>query len=84
MDYVKLGNTGLDVSRLCLGCMSFGVAERWIHKWVLDEEQSRLIIKKPLSSELIFLIRLMCIQTELVKRFSDELLGIMLIEMKLS
>ncbi|WP_375102914.1 aldo/keto reductase [Paenibacillus sp. RS8] len=49
MDYVKLGNTGLDVSRLCLGCMSFGVAERWIHKWVLDEEQSRLIIKKALE-----------------------------------
>ncbi|WP_419886655.1 aldo/keto reductase [Paenibacillus sp. B-A-8] len=49
MDYVKLGNTGLDVSRLCLGYMSFGVAERWIHKWVLDEEQSRLIIKKALE-----------------------------------
>ncbi|MEK5254690.1 aldo/keto reductase [Paenibacillus sp. FSL F4-0125] len=49
MEYVKLGNTGLDVSRLCLGCMSFGVAERWIHKWVLDEEQSRLIIKKALE-----------------------------------
>jgi 1-deoxyxylulose-5-phosphate synthase len=49
MDYVKLGNTGLDVSRLCLGCMSFGVADRWIHQWVLDEEQSRLIIKKALE-----------------------------------
>ncbi|OMD42275.1 aldo/keto reductase [Paenibacillus odorifer] len=49
MEYVKLGNTGLDVSRLCLGCMSFGVAERWIHQWVLDEEQSRLIIKKALE-----------------------------------
>jgi aryl-alcohol dehydrogenase-like predicted oxidoreductase len=49
MDYVKLGNTGLEVSRLCLGCMSFGVAERWIHQWVLDEEQSRLIIKKALE-----------------------------------
>lgn len=50
MDYVKLGNTGLDVSRLCLGCMSFGLAERrWIHQWVLDEEQSRLIIKKGLE-----------------------------------
>ncbi|RKP58215.1 aldo/keto reductase [Cohnella endophytica] len=49
MDYVKLGNTGLDVSRICLGCMSFGEAERWIHQWVLDEEQSRLIIKKALE-----------------------------------
>lgn len=49
MEYVKLGNTGLDVSRLCLGCMSFGVAERWVHPWVLDEENSRPIIKKALD-----------------------------------
>ncbi|QDY85264.1 aldo/keto reductase [Paenibacillus polymyxa] len=49
MDYVKLGNTGLDVSRLCLGCMGFGVAERWIHPWILDEERSRPIIKKALE-----------------------------------
>jgi aryl-alcohol dehydrogenase-like predicted oxidoreductase len=49
MDYVKLGNTGLDVSRICLGCMSFGVAERWVHPWVLDEERSRPIIKKALE-----------------------------------
>ncbi|MET1032257.1 aldo/keto reductase [Domibacillus tundrae] len=49
MAYVKLGNTGLDVSRLCLGCMSFGDAERWIHQWVLDEERSRPIIKKALE-----------------------------------
>jgi 1-deoxyxylulose-5-phosphate synthase len=49
MDYVKLGNTGLDVSRLCLGCMSFGEAEKWIHQWVLDEEKSRTIIKKALE-----------------------------------
>lgn len=49
MEYVKLGNTGLDVSRLCLGAMSFGVAERWVHQWVLDEEKSRPIIKKALD-----------------------------------
>lgn len=49
MDYMKLGNTGLDVSRLCLGCMGFGVAERWIHPWILDEERSRPIIKKALE-----------------------------------
>src|SRR5213593_971941 len=49
MDYTKLGNTGMDVSRICLGCMGFGDAERWIHKWVLNEENSRPIIKKALD-----------------------------------
>lgn len=49
MEYVKLGNTGLDVSRLCLGCMGFGVAERSFHKWVLNEADSRPIIKKALD-----------------------------------
>ncbi|WP_078544641.1 aldo/keto reductase [Litchfieldia alkalitelluris] len=49
MDYVKFGNTGMDVSRLCLGCMSFGQAERGGHQWVLDEEKSRPIIKKALD-----------------------------------
>jgi aryl-alcohol dehydrogenase-like predicted oxidoreductase len=49
MDYTKLGHTGLDVSRLCLGCMGFGDAEHWFHKWVLDEENSRPIIKHALD-----------------------------------
>ncbi|MEC0167993.1 aldo/keto reductase [Paenibacillus graminis] len=49
MEIVKLGNTGLDVSRLCLGCMSFGEADRWVHPWVLDEERSRIIIKQALE-----------------------------------
>jgi len=49
MKYVKLGNTGLDVSQLCLGCMSFGDAENWLHDWVLNEEKSRPIIKKALD-----------------------------------
>jgi len=50
MEYVKLGNTGLDVSPICLGCMSFGSAEGWVHNpWALDEESSRTIIKKALD-----------------------------------
>lgn len=49
MEYARLGNTGLKVSRICLGCMGFGDATRWIHKWVLDEENSRPIIKKALE-----------------------------------
>lgn len=49
MEYVKFGNTGLDVSRLCLGCMSFGVPERGIAPWSLDEEKSRPIIKRAIE-----------------------------------
>lgn len=49
MEYVKLGNTGLDVSKFCLGSMSFGEAEKWIHQWVLNEEQSRSIVKKAIE-----------------------------------
>jgi len=49
MEYVKLGNSGLEVSRICLGCMSFGDSEIWTHKWVLNEENSRPIIKRALG-----------------------------------
>jgi len=46
MDYVKLGRTGVEVSRLCLGCMTFGVADRGTHPWTLDEEKSRPIVRR--------------------------------------
>jgi 1-deoxyxylulose-5-phosphate synthase len=49
VEYTKLGSSGMDVSRICLGCMGFGDAERWVHKWVLDEENSRPIIQKALE-----------------------------------
>ena len=54
MEYVRLGLTGLKVSRICLGCMGFGDAERWIHKWVLNEEDSRPIIKHALEMGINF------------------------------
>jgi 1-deoxyxylulose-5-phosphate synthase len=41
MKYVKLGRTGLDVSRICLGCMSYGAPDRGTHAWSLDEDASR-------------------------------------------
>ena len=47
MEYVKLGNTGMDVSRICLGCMGFGNPDKWeLAPWILSEEQSLPIIKK--------------------------------------
>lgn len=50
MEYIKLGNTGLDVSPICLGAMSFGTAENWVHNpWALNEADSRIIIKRALD-----------------------------------
>jgi 1-deoxyxylulose-5-phosphate synthase len=55
MDTIKLGNTGLDVSRLCLGCMSFGSAEGWAHNaWALNEEASRAMVRKALEHGINF------------------------------
>jgi len=48
MEYIRLGATGMKVSRICLGCMSYGRAtERW--PWALDEQQSRPFIKRALE-----------------------------------
>lgn len=49
MDYVNLGQTGLRVSRVCLGCMTYGVPDRGAHPWSLDEEKSRPFIKRALE-----------------------------------
>jgi aryl-alcohol dehydrogenase-like predicted oxidoreductase len=46
MQYKRFGNTGLQVSPLVLGCMTFGAPERGTHPWTLNEEQSRPIIKR--------------------------------------
>ncbi|HEX2910523.1 MAG TPA: aldo/keto reductase [Chloroflexia bacterium] len=54
MEYTRLGNTGMEVSRICLGCMGFGDATRWIHQWVLNEENSRPVIKKALDMGINF------------------------------
>jgi aryl-alcohol dehydrogenase-like predicted oxidoreductase len=54
MDYRKLGNTGLDVSALCLGCMTFGIPDRGNHEWTLDEEKSRPILKKAVEAGINF------------------------------
>ena len=49
MRYIKLGNSELNVSRICMGCMGFGDAKEGQHSWTLDEEQSREIIKRGLD-----------------------------------
>ncbi|WP_201865334.1 aldo/keto reductase [Microvirga soli] len=54
MDYVKLGRSGLEVSRLCLGCMTYGTPDRGNHPWTLGEEQSRPFIKRALELGITF------------------------------
>lgn len=49
MEYTKLGNSDLKVSRICMGCMGFGSATNGQHSWTLDEEHSREIIKRGLE-----------------------------------
>ncbi|QEN88470.1 aldo/keto reductase [Labrys sp. KNU-23] len=55
MDYVKLGSTGLEVSRLCLGCMTYGVPDRGNHAWTLPEDQSRPLIRQAIEAGITFL-----------------------------
>jgi len=55
MRYVKLGNTGLEVSAVTLGCMSFGSPDRGTHSWSLDEAASRDIIRQALDAGINFL-----------------------------
>src|SRR5215813_10655926 len=54
MEYTKLGRTGLDVSRICLGCMSYGGGNLGNHAWSLPEEESRPFIKKALEAGINF------------------------------
>ena len=49
MQYTKLGNSELNVSRICMGCMGFGDPKNGQHSWTVDEEHSREIIKKGIS-----------------------------------
>lgn len=50
MEYVKLGSTELNVSKICLGCMSFGDNDpTGLHKWAIDEQKSHEILKKALE-----------------------------------
>ena len=49
MNYAKLRNSDLTVSRICMGCMGFGDAANGQHSWTVDEEHSREIIKRGLE-----------------------------------
>lgn len=53
MEYTKLGNTDIEVSKLCVGCMSFGKAGT-MHDWTLDERQSEEVIRHALDLRINF------------------------------
>jgi aryl-alcohol dehydrogenase-like predicted oxidoreductase len=55
MDYVRLGKTGLQVSRIALGCMTYGLSDRGNHAWTLDEDKSRPLIRQALEAGINFL-----------------------------
>jgi aryl-alcohol dehydrogenase-like predicted oxidoreductase len=54
MKYLKLGNTDLNVSRICLGCMTYGDPSRGNHAWTLPEESSRPLLKQALDAGINF------------------------------
>jgi aryl-alcohol dehydrogenase (NADP+) len=54
MKYRKLGTTGLDVSAICLGCMSYGEPDRGPHRWSLGEEDARPFFKQALDAGINF------------------------------
>src|ERR1044072_7574526 len=54
MKYVKLGRTGLDVSRICLGCMTYADGARGSHPWALDEAASRPFFKQAVDAGINF------------------------------
>ncbi len=55
MDYIKLGTSDIEVSRFCLGCMSFGDPASKMHDWTLNPDQSEAIIKHALDLGINFI-----------------------------
>ncbi|KAA1179268.1 aldo/keto reductase [Rhizobium tropici] len=55
MEYVKLGRTGLEVSRICLGCMTYGDPNKGTHAWSLKEEESRPLLRQAIEAGINFL-----------------------------
>lgn len=54
MEYVRLGMTGLEISRLCLGCMTYGDPARGNHEWTIDEHRSRPLLRQAFEAGITF------------------------------
>ena len=49
MQYTKLGNSDIEISKICVGCMSYGEASKDFHEWTLNEEESEVLVKRALE-----------------------------------
>ncbi len=74
MEYIKLGNTNIEISRLCMGCMSFGDPESNMHAWTLNPEETEKIVKKSLDLGINFFDTANCYSAGT----SEEYLGLAL------
>ena len=74
MKYRKLGRSGLDVSSLCLGCMSFGVSSRGGHAWALDDEHGRPIMRRAVEEGINFFDMPICIRAGNYEEVTSRLL----------
>lgn len=83
MEYIKLGNTDLNISRICMGCMGFGDASSGQHTWTVDEEHSHVIIRQGLDAGINFLIQRLHIRMEQANSILGKLFWIMQNVMKL-
>ena len=80
MEYTKLGNTELNVSRICMGCMGFGDSLRGQHSWTIDEEASRQIIKRGLELGVNFYDTAIAYQSGTSEQYLGRALKILPIE----
>lgn len=67
MKYTKLGHTGLDVSRICLGTMGFGRPEAGMFPWAINEQKSEEVVAQALDLGINFLILLISTPMATVK-----------------
>lgn len=72
MEYTKLGNSGIEVSRLCLGCMSFGDPASKMHAWTLDPDQSEAIIRHALDLGINFFDTANCYSAGTSEEYLDR------------
>ena len=72
MQYHLLGQTDLRVSRLCLGCMTFGEPDRGKHAWTLPEDSSRPIIQRALEGGKIRYVSCDKLLGEAIRRIANE------------